>query len=149
MEILDEIKKGYVRDLIKKMTSAGMTLFISSHVLFEVQEMCRSVAIINRGRLLKKDTIENLSNLLKTKLGRQLFLLVQNPGPVIYERVRAIKGVESVVLEGPAYRVRVADPEVQFEIPREVVGAGGRILAYYEMNPSLEDVFMDLVGVGK
>jgi ABC-2 type transport system ATP-binding protein len=146
---LDPIGAREVRDLIKKMTSAGMTLFISSHVLFEVQEMCRSVAIIHKGRLLKRDTIENLSNLLKTKLGRQLFLLVQNPGPEIYDSVSSIKGVESVALEGPAYKVRVSNPEVQFELPKEVVGAGGRILAYYEMNPSLEDVFMDLVGVGK
>ena len=146
---LDPIGAKEVRDIIKKMTSAGMTLFISSHVLFEVQEMCRSVAIINRGRLLKRDTIENLSNLFKDKMGRQLFLLLQNPGPEIFNRVSSVRGVESVVLEGPAYKVRVSDPDVRFEIPKVVVGAGGRILAYYEVNPSLEDVFMDLVGVGK
>jgi ABC-2 type transport system ATP-binding protein len=146
---LDPIGAKEVRDLIKKMTGAGMTLFISSHLLFEVQEMCKSVAIINRGRLLKKDTIENLSNILKNKTGRQLFLMLQNPGEPVYKAIAAVKGVESVAIEGPAYKVRVANPEVQFELPRAAVDAGGRILAYYEINPSLEDVFMDLVGVGK
>jgi ABC-2 type transport system ATP-binding protein len=146
---LDPIGAKEVRDLIKKMTSAGMTLFISSHVLFEVQEMCRSVAIIHKGRLLKKDTIENLSNILKDKLGRQLYLLLRNPGPQIYDAVLGLKGVESVAVDGQAYKIRVKDPEVQFRLPGTVVEAGGRILTYYEMNPSLEDVFMDLVGVGK
>ena len=146
---LDPIGAKEVRDLIKKMTAAGMTLFISSHILFEVQEMCQSVGIIHRGRLLKKDTIANLSNILKTKTGRQLFLLLQNPSPELYNRVAAMKGVEAVTMENQAYKIKLTAPETQFEIPREVIGAGGRILAFYELNPSLEDVFMDLVGVGK
>ena len=146
---LDPIGAKEVRDLIKKMTGAGMTLFISSHLLFEVQEMCKSVAIINRGRLLKKDTIENLSTILKNKTGRQLYLLLQNPIEPVYKAVAAVRGVEGITVEGQAYKVRVSDPEVQFEVTRAAVNAGGRILAYYEVNPSLEDVFMDLVGVGK
>jgi ABC-2 type transport system ATP-binding protein len=146
---LDPIGAKEVRDLIKKMTGAGMTLFISSHLLFEVQEMCKSVAIINRGRLLKKDTIENLSTVLKNKTGRQLFLLLQNPVEPVYKAIAAVKGVEGITVEGQAYKVRVNSQEVQFEVPRAAVEAGGRILAYYEVNPSLEDVFMDLVGVGK
>jgi ABC-2 type transport system ATP-binding protein len=146
---LDPIGAKEVRDLIKKMTSAGMTLFISSHILFEVQEMCKSVAIIHKGRLLKKDTIENLSNILKSKLGRQLFLVLQNPGPEMYNALLAVKGVETVTVDGPAYKIRVGNPDVQFELPGTIVKEGGRILTYYEMNPSLEDVFMDLVGVGK
>jgi ABC-2 type transport system ATP-binding protein len=146
---LDPVGAKEVRDLIKKMTGEGMTLFISSHLLFEVQEMCKSVAIINRGRLLKKDTIENLSTVLKNKTGRQLILLLQNPVEPVYKAVAAVKGVESITVEGQAYKVRVNNPEVQFEIPKAAVDAGGRIMAYYEVNPSLEDVFMDLVGVGK
>ena len=146
---LDPIGAKEVRDLIKRMTSAGMTLFISSHVLFEVQEMCRSVGIIHRGRLLKKDTIENLSNLLKNKLGRQLFMVLQNPSPGLYNAVASMQGVQSVTVEGQAYKIRVSEPEVQFRLPAAIVEAGGRILTYYEINPSLEDVFMDLVGVVK
>jgi ABC-2 type transport system ATP-binding protein len=146
---LDPIGAKEVRDLIRKMTSAGMTLFISSHILFEVQEMCKSVAIIHKGRLLKKDTIENLSNLLKNKTGRQLFLMLQNPSPAIFNAIAGTKGVDSVTVDGPAYRIRVGDPDVQFRLPGTIVQEGGRILTYYEVNPSLEDVFMDIVGAGK
>jgi len=146
---LDPIGAKEVRDLIKKMTSAGMTLFISSHILFEVQEMCRSVAIIHKGRLLKKDTIENLSNLLKDKIGRQLLLTLQNPSTAMHSAIAGMSGVESVAVDGQSYRIRVRDPEVQFRIPATVVQEGGRIMTFHEVNPSLEDVFMDLVGAGK
>ncbi|MEM4728324.1 MAG: ABC transporter ATP-binding protein [Thermoplasmata archaeon] len=146
---LDPIGAREVRQIIKKMTAAGMTLFISSHLLFEVQEMCKSVGVIHRGRLLRKDTIENLSSLFKDKMGRQLFLLLQNPSPELYSVVSSVRGVDSVTTDGAAYRIRISDPEAQFRVAAEVVRAGGRILSFYEVNPSLEDLFMDLLGVGR
>ena len=146
---LDPIGAREVRAVIKKMTDSGMTLFISSHLLFEVQEMCRSVGVIHRGRLLRKDTIENLSTLFKSRMGRQLYLLLQNPSPATYSAVASTPGVESVSMDGPAYRIRLSDPEAQFRIPHEVLRAGGRIVAYYEVSPSLEDLFMDLIREGR
>ncbi len=146
---LDPIGAREVRDVLRRMAGAGVTLFISSHMLFEVQEMCRSVGIIHKGRLLRKDTIENLSNLFKGKTGRQLLLILQNPSPELFNAVASTQGVESVAVDGPAYRIRLRDPEAHFRVPGEVLRAGGRILAFYEFSPTLEDLFMDLIGVGK
>jgi ABC-2 type transport system ATP-binding protein len=66
--ILDEPANGLdpagiveMRDLLRRLASAGKTVFLSSHVLHEVQQLCTRVAIINLGRLVTETTVEELT----------------------------------------------------------------------------------------
>lgn len=146
---LDPIGAKAVRDIIRKMITDGMTLFISSHILFEVEEMCQIVGIIHKGRLVKKDTVKSLSDMLKSKVGRSLFLQVHEPDPALMKALADIRGVENIVPDGQAFRIRIDGPEVQLEISKKLAESGTCITAFYEMNPNLEDIFIDLVGEGK
>ena len=65
--ILDEPANGLdpagiveMRDLMRRLSAEGKTVFISSHVLTEVQQICTRVAIINLGRLVTESTVEDL-----------------------------------------------------------------------------------------
>jgi ABC-2 type transport system ATP-binding protein len=65
--ILDEPANGLdpagiveMRDLLRRLAAEGKTVFISSHVLSEVQQICTRVAIINLGRLVTESTVEDL-----------------------------------------------------------------------------------------
>src|SRR5207237_8722036 len=67
--ILDEPANGLdpagiveMRDLMHQLSAAGKTVFISSHLLTEVQQICTRVAIINLGKLVTESTIEELTN---------------------------------------------------------------------------------------
>jgi ABC-2 type transport system ATP-binding protein len=67
--ILDEPANGLdpagiveMRDLMHRLTDEGKTVFISSHLLSEVQQICTRVAIINLGKLVKESTIEDLTS---------------------------------------------------------------------------------------
>src|SRR6266567_296555 len=66
--ILDEPANGLdpagiveMRDLMHRLTAEGKTVFISSHLLTEVQQICTRVAIINLGKLVTESTVENLT----------------------------------------------------------------------------------------
>ena len=66
--ILDEPANGLdpagiveMRDLMHRLSAEGKTVFISSHLLTEVQQICTRVAIINLGKLVTESTIENLT----------------------------------------------------------------------------------------
>ena len=66
--ILDEPANGLdpagiveIRDLMRALAAQGKTIFISSHVLTEVQQICTRVAIINNGRLVTESTVEALT----------------------------------------------------------------------------------------
>lgn len=58
---LDPLGRKDVKDLLLKLKSEGTTVFISSHVLTEIERICDRVAILHRGQLLKEGTVEELT----------------------------------------------------------------------------------------
>ena len=67
---LDPLMQEVFFKLLLEYNSRGTTIFLSSHVLSEVQRYCKNAAIIRQGRIIKADTVENLSksNLRRVKL---------------------------------------------------------------------------------
>jgi ABC-2 type transport system ATP-binding protein len=57
---LDPIGIREVRQLLESLKSQGMTIFLNSHLLSEVEKICDNAAIINRGKLMVKDKISSL-----------------------------------------------------------------------------------------
>lgn len=83
--ILDEPANGLdpagiveMRDLLRTLSEEGKTVFLSSHVLTEVQQICSRVAIINKGRLIVESTINDL-----TSSNGQFTVVVDNAGNIV------------------------------------------------------------------
>ncbi|MHA1274670.1 MAG: ABC transporter ATP-binding protein [Promethearchaeota archaeon] len=72
--ILDEPQTGLdpkarieIRQILRDIQKQGKTIFVASHMLHEISEVCDKVALINQGKIIAFDTIENLEKNLKTK----------------------------------------------------------------------------------
>ena len=72
--ILDEPQSGLdpkarieIRKIIRELQQKGKTIFIASHMLHEISEVCDKIALINHGKIIAFDTIENLEKNLKDK----------------------------------------------------------------------------------
>ena len=110
--ILDEPTVGLdpkqiteVRDLIKGL-SKDHTVILSSHILPEVMSICRRVLIINGGRLILEDSIENLE-----QGGKSFTIRVKGPAAEVAEVLRSTPGVSEVrAIEGPVGRDRRLQP---------------------------------------
>jgi len=57
---LDPAARVHVREIMKKINKMGKTIFLSSHLLYEISEICDRIAIINRGKLIAVNTLANL-----------------------------------------------------------------------------------------
>ena len=71
--ILDEPQTGLdpkarveIRKYIRELQNQGKTIFVASHMLYEISEVCDKIALINRGKIIAFDSIENLEKKLKT-----------------------------------------------------------------------------------
>ncbi|MFX1500433.1 MAG: ABC transporter ATP-binding protein [Promethearchaeota archaeon] len=64
---LDPAARVHVREIIKKINKIGKTIFLSSHLLYEISEICNRIAIINNGRLIAVNTLANLEQKMTKK----------------------------------------------------------------------------------
>ncbi len=96
--VLDEPSTGLdpgarrdVRDFILKLKKIGKTIFLSSHLLYEISEVADRVAIINHGKLIAFDTLDNLES--KAKKSIINFELLKQPNKNINEILNHIKEI--------------------------------------------------------
>jgi len=73
---LDPLARIEIRKYLRELQSLGKTIFIASHMLYEISEVCDKIALINCGKIIGFDTVENLALTLKTS---ELNCVLLNP----------------------------------------------------------------------
>jgi ABC-2 type transport system ATP-binding protein/Cu-processing system ATP-binding protein len=144
--ILDEPSGGLdprgvvlIRDKILEMKKKGTTIFVSSHILSEIQEICDRVGIIDKGVLVAQDTVEGLSK--KLNLKPQITVTVASMSAKIENEVKKLPGVNSVKTQENTLEI-VCDGAMKAKVILAITNAGGNIQNLQTKEPSLEDVFM-------
>jgi ABC-2 type transport system ATP-binding protein len=152
--ILDEPTSGLdprgmveVREIIKGLIKTDITVLMSSHLLYEVQEICDKVAIIDRGVLLTYDSVANLA------AGHELTVTINTLEPITppeFKAIEALPGVTSVKrTETLALKVSFSGgPEAQFRVLRGILNTGVKVASYMPLH-AVEDVYLQLVPEGE
>jgi ABC-2 type transport system ATP-binding protein len=65
---LDPLARIEIRKYIRNLQSQGKTIFVASHMLYEISEVCDKIALINYGKIIGFDTVENLARILKASI---------------------------------------------------------------------------------
>src|SRR3989475_2215718 len=91
---LDPRRMAEVRDVIKSLKGEGRTIFMSSHLLGEVQEVCDDVALLNHGELLIHGSVRDLSRGANTSTFQTTFL--RSPTPQDLAALASLPGIVEV-----------------------------------------------------
>ncbi len=141
---LDPVGMVEVRDMVKGIVKGGQTVFFSSHLLAEVQQICDHVTIINFGNMLFTGTLEEVSS--KAGSSRSLVVEVQKASDNILQALKALPFVV-VKANNNVYTLHLkTKDDVRADISKAISAAGGVILRMQEQGGGLEDAFMSLVG---
>jgi len=160
--ILDEPTSGLdphqiieTRDLIKGL-SGDHTIILSTHILPEVEATCQRVMIINRGKLVAQDTMENLSSRLHGAETVAVEVLphdgTASPEWVrsVHERLEKVAGVSRVIArDAKDARARFTvesqqGSHVRPELAKAVIESGWQLNELHGMGLSLEEIFLEL-----
>ena len=140
--VLDEPTNGLdpqgireIRDLLGRLNEAGTTVFLSSHQLAEVEQLCTRVGVIDRGRLVLQAEL----SALQPVTGR---VIVRSP-----DTDRAVAELDGQIAsrDGDQLVVTGADPA---ELNTRLVTAGLRVTEIRPERRSLEDLVLELTGPG-
>ncbi len=137
-----------IRKLIKQL-GEDHTIVLSSHILHEVADVCERVVIINQGKIVAQDTLDNLTkNISDTSRFR---LRIAGPERDVYKAIRDIPGTRSVdemgCKEPDSYDFLVeADRGADIRRPlfNQMSKMGCPILMLRPMDIELEDIFLQL-----
>ncbi|HUX70007.1 MAG TPA: ATP-binding cassette domain-containing protein, partial [Cellulomonadaceae bacterium] len=154
--VLDEPTNGLdpqgtreVRALVRSLAADGATVFVSSHLLAEVEQMCTHVAVMSAGRLVAQGTLDAL------RAAGRAHVTVRTPDAAVAARVLRDLGLEpetgSLGPAGGDYVLTAlqGDPEVPAEvIAAALVTAGARLRGFGVDGATLEDRFVALTGEG-
>ena len=146
--VLDEPTNGLdpqgmreIRALIRELASDGTTVFLSSHLLDEIEQVCTHAAVMARGRLITQGPVAELA---ADARGR---LVVTTPDPGDAARVLKERGVSDVVADGDRVSADPPDSDLA-EVNAALVAAGVRVRGFGIERASLEDAFVALTGEG-
>ena len=133
---LDPLVQQTFYEVIREAKAEGRTIFLSSHILSEVEKTCDRVAIIRDGRLAKVDRVEALRDLAHHQVELRFV------GDVPVGAFAAIPGVSDVVADDHILRMRVSGAIAP--VVREA--ARYELLDFVSREPSLEETFLAQYG---
>ncbi len=144
---LDPIGRRDVLELILRLKEET-TVFMSTHILSDVERVCDTVGIINKGKLVTVSSVAEL----QARYSLSVFEIELEEEPsglisVIETQPWVIKAEKAAGTQTPVLRVQVKDASAAKKELPQIVAAGSSTLLRYELvMPSLEDIFLELVG---
>jgi ABC-2 type transport system ATP-binding protein len=139
---LDPIGRRDVRDLIRALSARGMTVFLNSHLLSEVEMVCDRVAIIDRGQVVQSGRLNDLVggtpelSITVDRVDSDLLAMLGRFGEVLAHDTKTV-------------RLALAEANLASVIADVLPRSGYRVFSLVPIQRSLEDVFMSLVQGGE
>jgi ABC-2 type transport system ATP-binding protein len=134
---LDPVGRHDVREIIRALRERGMTVFLNSHLLSEVEQVCDSVAIVDHGRVIAEGT---LAELLRADTVRVCVTGLSHAARQELARFGTLTD------EGEWLVARGIDVTRVPELVAAIVRLGGSVHAVEPRHESLEDRFLRLLG---
>jgi ABC-2 type transport system ATP-binding protein len=141
---LDPSGMKEVRDIILDEKKKGKTIFISSHILSEMDRICDEVGIIIKGRMVLSGKIGKVISSIKA--GGTLVIEVEKGSHALTSGLKEVPGVKDVSIEGNTYRILSSkDRDIRGAVSRALTRNGAVILGMKEDKAGLEEAFVELI----
>jgi ABC-2 type transport system ATP-binding protein len=141
---LDPRARIELRELLKVLAGQGKAILISSHILTELAEICTGAVIIERGRILRAGTLEQI--LAEDHPRRTVHIRLLDPPERLYHQLLEMPQITTARLTGDSAIDADVDgtDETCCELLAELVRGGHRVVEFRQRRADLEEIFMNV-----
>ena len=137
---LDPTGIQWLLGVIEEMSTQGIAVFLSSHQLQEVQQVCHRVGIMSHGKMVLEGSVADLTT-QDDAGGYRLSLAVGGAVDAVESALRALPGVRSVERSGRSFEIE-GDTDLRAQAAAAVLEHGGDLLEIRAVNSTLEDIYL-------
>ena len=147
---LDPASRIQVKAIIRGLRNRGATVFFSSHILSDVQDVADRIGILGAGRMLKIGTLDQLKRHFSVNDDIEIVLSREAGSWSGIERISGVRGLERI---GPGVLLLHLLPEADLdytsnEVLTRLLAEGNRVRSFRPLVPSLDELYMKYVGEG-
>ena len=139
---LDPQARQAIWELIRGIRARGKTVFLTTHLMEEAERLCDTVAIIEHGRIIDRDSP---SRLVERHCPERTVMLTTEAVEAATQ-LQALQRVGSVKVDGPRFTISGVGPELVADVIDCLSANRIRVTDFRTVHPSLEDVFLKLTG---
>jgi ABC-2 type transport system ATP-binding protein len=139
---LDPINVRLLKEAFLAMRDRGKTLIFSTHQMEQVEELCESIAIVDRGKVVVSGALRDV----KRAMGRQVVRLATDGNGSAAEWLSLLPGVTLTAEREDFVELRVPADQDPETILRAALDRGDRVTRFEIAEPSLEEIFVEHVG---
>ncbi|MBM3157050.1 MAG: ABC transporter ATP-binding protein [Chloroflexi bacterium] len=142
---LDPVGIRDVRELIRRCRNDGMSVFLSSHLLSEVAEVCDTVIFLSKGEVILSDSIVNIGRSVEEAVLHVKFLKPLSKEEI--EKLRTVELIRSLdVRDRTALLHYDGEPESSAKILKLLVSSNFEVVSYGMKSAGLEDFYVSVMG---
>lgn len=144
---LDPIGRASIIKDIKEL-SKKISVFVSSHILSEIEQMCENVTMINKGKIVLTDTIKNIKKMHSIKSGRNMVILDTNSNEKIIQQLKSKDFIINTWMDENNNKIHIITKDIeslQKSIPKLIIDNNVILREFHQPEISLQDIFIEIM----
>ncbi|KND49716.1 MAG: ABC-2 type transport system ATP-binding protein [Parcubacteria bacterium C7867-008] len=134
-----ELRRG-MWDFLRELNEAGTTIILTTHYLEEAEHLCRRVAIINQGEIIKEGSVKGLLSSLNTAT-----LLIDTKDPITLADMELLRGYPIKKIDETTFEVKLEHKQSANDSFRKLASIGIEVMNVRNTGSRLEEVFVNLI----
>ena len=144
---LDPIGRANIIKDIKEL-SKKVSVFVSSHILSEIEQMCEIVTMINKGKIVLTDTIKNIKKMHSIKSGHNIVILDTNSNEKIIQQLKGKVFITNIWIDENDNKIHIIPKDIeslQKSIPNIIIDNNIILREFHQPETSLQNIFIEIM----